>query len=328
MKISVIIPCYNVANYLKRCIESVLNQTYSNFELILVDDGSIDETSMICKLYLDKDNRVQYYCQSNQGVSSARNLGIQKASGDKIMFIDADDYVAHDILTTLVASIKEKDNLVIPICGINHVKKGEILANSNYRYLIENNFFKLNNNEILTLFKYENLSTPCCKLYDTTLVKHNNIYFRENITYQEDLIFNLDYFKYINTILIVPKFSYFYIENETSSSIKYHKSLFDSLPILFLQLQSFEDFKKTSEDIKLFFMNQILNNLNNVNHLSSNLSYIEKYNKLKMILNSDIYNFCKTSLEIMRINFMLKFLIRFKIYTGIIFFYKMYRIIK
>lgn len=328
LKVSIVIPCFNVEEYLSRCIESILSQTHSDFELLLIDDGSHDKTREICEFYVAKDERIKYYYQSNKGVSVARNLGIKYASGEKLMFIDSDDYVTPNILTLLIASVNEKNPFVIPICGMLNVKKGVASKNSNYLKLIENTDLELSNDEVLTLFRYENLSSPCCKLYDTSLVKKYNFRFRENITYQEDLIFNLEYFKQIKSIVLVPEFSYFYIENDTSSSIKYHAHLFQSLPILWQQLELYEDYLKNIDYIKLFFMNQILNNLNNSNHLSSNLSFKEKYNSIKFILQSKIYAFCKSSLHQMKINFLLKILIRLNSYIGIIVFYKMHRILK
>ncbi|WP_159779001.1 glycosyltransferase family 2 protein, partial [Flavobacterium sp. 9AF] len=231
MRISIIIPCFNAENYIARCIESVLNQTYADFELLLIDDGSFDKTRKVCEFYLKKDSRIAYHYQSNKGVSAARNFGIRKATGSKIMFIDADDYVDQNIVNSLVNVIDKRDNLVIPICGMCHVKQGIESKNSNYQMLLKNGRYNLNADERLTLFEFENLSSPCCKLYDREILKKNNIKFNEAITYQEDLIFNLDYFKFVKNIVLVPSFDYYYIENETSSSLKYHENLFASLPI-------------------------------------------------------------------------------------------------
>ena len=102
MKISIVIPCYNVGQYLTRCIESVLSQTYSHLEVILIDDGSTDSTATISQSFVALDTRVQYFYQENLGVSVARNLGIEKASGAKIMFLDADDYITSTMVADLV----------------------------------------------------------------------------------------------------------------------------------------------------------------------------------------------------------------------------------
>lgn len=107
--ISVIIPVYNVEAYLRECVESVLKQTYQNFEIILVDDGSTDSSGVICDEYVDKDERVSVIHQSNGGLSVARNTGLSESNGDYIYFLDSDDYIAENALEHLI-KIAEKDN--------------------------------------------------------------------------------------------------------------------------------------------------------------------------------------------------------------------------
>src|SRR5690554_2682260 len=101
-KVSIIIPVYNKAPYLDSCISSVINQTYKNLEIIIIDDGSTDNSLEICENYRKKDERIQLISQENQGVSVARNKGIQKASGEWIYFLDADDYLELDAFEILV----------------------------------------------------------------------------------------------------------------------------------------------------------------------------------------------------------------------------------
>ena len=100
-KVSIIVPVYNVEKYLQRCIESILTQTETDFELLLIDDGSKDKSGLICDEYAQKDKRVNVIHKENGGVSSARNLGIEKANGEWICFIDADDYVRQDFLSDI-----------------------------------------------------------------------------------------------------------------------------------------------------------------------------------------------------------------------------------
>ena len=112
--ISIIVPVYNSEEYLKQCIDSILRQTYKNIEIILVNDGSQDKSEDICREYLDCDNRVVYVKQSNNGVSSARNQGIKKASGKYIAFVDSDDCLTEDAIEILyTAQTKCNADLVI-----------------------------------------------------------------------------------------------------------------------------------------------------------------------------------------------------------------------
>ena len=99
--ISVIVPVYNVEKYLNKCIDSIINQTYKNLEIILVDDGSQDSSGKICDEYTKKDNRIKVIHKENGGVSSARNIGLNNATGEWIAFIDADDWVDEEYLQTL-----------------------------------------------------------------------------------------------------------------------------------------------------------------------------------------------------------------------------------
>ena len=127
VKISVIVPIYNVEKWLSKCINSILAQNFKDFELILINDGSTDNSEKICYKFLDHDNRVKYFYKKNGGLSSARNLGIKKATGKYIVFIDSDDYVDKNYLQYLYESVS-KNNSQVAICNFNLVdEKGNIL---------------------------------------------------------------------------------------------------------------------------------------------------------------------------------------------------------
>lgn len=114
IKFSVLIPVYNVENFITECIDSLLNQTYQNFEVILIDDGSTDSSGNICNEYVKKDKRIKVYHQTNQGLIMARRNSIAKASGDFCLFLDSDDYWDYDLLETINQIICEYDcDLVI-----------------------------------------------------------------------------------------------------------------------------------------------------------------------------------------------------------------------
>ena len=107
MKISVIVPVYNVQDYLSECVQSILNQTFSDFELLLIDDGSTDHSGEIADQLEDLDPRIQVYHKKNGGLSDARNYGLERAQGEYLAFIDSDDYVAANYLETLINLIVE-----------------------------------------------------------------------------------------------------------------------------------------------------------------------------------------------------------------------------
>lgn len=118
--ISVIVPIYNVELYLQKCIDSILNQTYSNLEIILVDDGSTDSSSIICDMYLEKDNRIKVIHKKNGGLSNARNIGVKNAQGKYVAFIDSDDYISEDYIESLYRLICEY-SADISVCRFRYV---------------------------------------------------------------------------------------------------------------------------------------------------------------------------------------------------------------
>ncbi|MBQ2407313.1 MAG: glycosyltransferase [Lachnospiraceae bacterium] len=121
-KISVIIPVYNAEKYLKRCIESVINQTYKNLEIIMVDDGSKDNSGSMCDEYAAKDNRIKVIHKQNSGVSDTRNTGLDNVTGDMIAFVDSDDYIVSDFFEKLY-SLKGKENAHIAMCNFSRFSK-------------------------------------------------------------------------------------------------------------------------------------------------------------------------------------------------------------
>ena len=112
-KVSIIIPVYNAEKYLSRCLDSILKQTYSNIEIILVDDGSEDKSSYLCDRYAILDRRIKAYHKSNEGVSIARNYGIENCNGEYIVFVDSDDYLISECIETLVKLVRNEEESVL-----------------------------------------------------------------------------------------------------------------------------------------------------------------------------------------------------------------------
>jgi glycosyltransferase involved in cell wall biosynthesis len=123
-EISIIVPVYDVEKYLKKCVDSILNQTFKDFELILVDDGSPDNSGAICDQYAEKDSRVRVIHKENGGLSDARNAGIEVARGKYLGFVDSDDFVNEDMYKQLYTSIIE-NNADLSICGIFDLYEGK-----------------------------------------------------------------------------------------------------------------------------------------------------------------------------------------------------------
>ncbi|CEG28649.1 glycosyltransferase family 2 protein [Bacillus sp. B-jedd] len=177
IKISVIVPIYNVEEYLRRCIDSICHQSYKNLEIILVNDGSTDSCPIISDEYKDKDNRIKIIHKQNGGLSDARNVGIEHATGDYISFVDSDDYIAENMLEVLINLCLEKE-CDISVCGVvRKYSDREISISSDieevidhetaFKYLIQGKYFhdyawnKLYKSELFTDITY-----PVGKIYE------------------------------------------------------------------------------------------------------------------------------------------------------------------
>ena len=205
--ISIIVPVYNTAEYVSRCIESVLQQTYSEWELILVDDGSTDQSSEICKEYAAKDQRIIYIRKENGGAGSARNKGLDAASGEFIGFADSDDYIRADMYETLYNMIKDT-GADISICGV-YTDENE--RNDTHSVRVMDNKTVLNE-----LLNEKILSYPINKLYRRELF--NNVYFPTDMTF-EDLYVMPEIFKNADKVAITKKeFYYYYLTREGNVS--------------------------------------------------------------------------------------------------------------
>ena len=229
-KISVIIPVYNTERWLERCIESVLNQTYKNFELILVDDGSFDDSGKICDKYTLSDNRVKTIHQENTGASVARNKGIESATGEYVIFVDSDDYIAEEMLENLI--LKMNDDIDLVVSSI------KVLG-------LENEVDFIMPNSVVTSKDYVSmycgrqfprlcLEGPCCKLYRNSILKENNVNFIRELTFGEDEYFNMHYVSHCRKIYCCEDIFYFYVrENENSLSRQFPSNTYEQIDLLF-----------------------------------------------------------------------------------------------
>ena len=210
-EISVIVPVYNVEKYIKKCIESILNQTFNNFELILVNDGSTDKSGEICDLYLKRDTRIKVIHKNNSGVSDTRNVGIKNSLGKYIQFIDPDDWIEKDLLMMVYKTIeKEKSDVVF--CGIKRERflNGDITENIASEELVRN----INKNKSYDAIRLRNedlFGFTWCKLFKSSIIKENNILFDKRLSLAEDEKFTCDYYRYVNKISIIRKAYYHYV---------------------------------------------------------------------------------------------------------------------
>lgn len=206
MKFSIIIPVYNAESYLNKCIGSILEQSYGDFELILVDDGSVDSSGLICDQICSLDPRVIVYHKGNGGVSSARNLGIEKATGEYIVFIDADDYVGPDYLH----NFSKYDSECI-ICGAQKFGGSngtEMLLQNEYEGIRSIAAF-INDGIYKSIIR-----TPWAKAIRRDVILNNDINFNPKVKLGEDTLFALECYSHCNSIQTIDKIGYFYKDQD------------------------------------------------------------------------------------------------------------------
>ena len=259
--ISIIVPIYNADKYLYRCINSILAQTYKNFELLLIDDGSTDKSGDICDEFAKKDVRVRVFHKENGGVSSARNIGIYNACGEWITFVDADDWIENECLEFFIKNMSD-----LTCISFQSFYKGKKELWDTYIYNAKSvvDYTKeLHNKEILGY---------CWgKLFKAEIIQKNNIKFNEHIRFREDELFVLEYLAYISQITYINNKCYNYNRPNWSKYDNYYDYetrllLYKGYKSLFPSSNSITD--KYLLDLVGYIINQY--NINIVNYKTFN----------------------------------------------------------
>lgn len=272
-KISVIVPLYNVEKYIINCISSLTNQTYQNIEIILIDDGSTDNSGRICKKLAQEDHRIIYLRKENGGVSSARNLGLQYATGSYIGFVDSDDYISKTMYENLLKRLLETN---------------ADIAETDFA-LIDNRFTKkkrkkiqkvLNKEEAIREFLSGNVveNNLVIKLFKKTVIA--NLKFKEDVIVGEDMLFSLQALQNSDRVTVdTTNADYFYVVRSNSTMNTITEKDIDNLSILeqefkkidIPQLKSYLEAKLIREKVK--FVSRVL--ISNKAHLYSDI--IDRY---------------------------------------------------
>ncbi len=211
--LSIIVPCYNTGKYLNKCINSILEQNYKNIEVIIVDDGSTDDTKNIVKKIINEDNRVKYFYKENSGVSDTRNYGLNKAEGEYITFVDSDDFVEPQIYDVLLSLILEY-SADITHCSYSRVNRNEKRSIGGTGKIYEMNskdsIDKLLNGGLFT-------GSACNKVYKRVIL--NNVFFNTKYKINEDVLFNFYAFLNSKKIVFIDECYYNYNYSDTSSCV-------------------------------------------------------------------------------------------------------------
>lgn len=296
-KISIIVPVYNTEKYLEKCLESLINQSFTDIEIIVINDGSIDNSLNICNRYQKLDSRIKVISKKNEGVSVARNIGIDNAIGEYILFVDSDDWIEKDMCKELYNSIDENDS---DICICNYILDNNCTSNLKniYSYIFKNTIEKdeIENKLIIPLIEtedYENKHDlaeargPWGKLFRRKVIVKNNIRFKKNLVIGEDFIFNLEFLVKASKVSVNKGFYYHYRIHAESAVRKYkddfwknYKELLESLEEFLIKNDLLIKSKVRYDKLKFKYFNMsITNECNKLNKKS----IIEKRNYIKNI---------------------------------------------
>ena len=237
---SIILPVYNVEQYLDRCVESILKQNFTDYEVILVDDGSKDRSSKMCDDWAAKDERIRVVHKINAGLGMARNTGVDVAKGEYVLFIDSDDYIEGELLQTLCKTLQEHCWEVV-FWGMKRIdREGKVLLDlsPNPAKMVYNDKYEIAH-ELLPDFmgrsphtgRVANLriSVCTCCIKRTFFTKTGLRFVSERQFISEDLWFYLEAFQYINSVCFLPKTYYCYCQNEGSLTFSYDPTRYERL---------------------------------------------------------------------------------------------------
>ena len=291
--ISIIVPIYNVEKYLNKCIESIVNQTYENIEIILIDDGSNDNSGIICDEYAKKDNRIIVVHKENGGVSSARNKGLKIAKGEWISFVDADDWIEQTFCQTLLNKVTQ-EQADIALCGYNRITDNRIeKINANNQEVF------LNSNEYLVKSLNPQTGFGFChmKLIKKEVLK--SISFNERIEVGEDALFNIQLSTYIKKAVFLKQPLYNYRINNQSVVKRYDENYANkylkSMKIIEEYIwQEYNEENEENIEIKQNYYNFVAYHImliivNYRYHPDNKMCNAQRKNMLKEVINNDLF---------------------------------------
>lgn len=235
--VSIIIPIYNAAHTLQKCVDSIKAQTYPDFEVLLVNDGSTDHSETLCKEIAQEDKRFKYFCQPNGGVSKARNLGLQHAQGEWVTFVDADDWIEKDMLSSMLSKTNAEVDIVMSNFVLEYSKTGkkkygimsvpELHKKDIMSYplgvLVPESCSHFDNVTISIVI----LGAVAGKLTRKKLIEDNKIKFKEGLALAEDELFHLQCFLAAKDVVIFDKYNYHYIIYSNSSNYKLRTNIWE-----------------------------------------------------------------------------------------------------
>lgn len=318
-KVSIIVPVYKVEKYIRQCVDSLINQTLKDIEILLVDDGSPDTCGKICDEYANKDSKVKVIHKQNAGVSAARNDGIKAATGEWIMFVDSDDWATPDMCEIAYnTAIKNKVDIAM-FCNFYNYENIELKHKSAPKEIITDNkkdieifqqcvFHRGYMDFIEENVRYEGLTAPWSKIFKAELIKNNNISFNLNVrgTF-DDGLFMLETLEHAKKVSFNNLFLYHYRKTDTSITQSFKEKQLEVYERIYKEIEKFlEKYNKKEifreayyariilylvHAIKIYFFNKL--NPNNMK---------QKKNKLKRVIETMPYKEAIKNVDINRLD--------------------------
>ncbi|MEG1311766.1 MAG: glycosyltransferase family 2 protein [Romboutsia sp.] len=287
-KVSVIVPVYNAEKVLARCVESILKQSYKNLELILINDGSKDKSIDIMRKYEKIDNRIKIIDNENNGVSETRNIGVRESSGEYIQFVDSDDYIELDMIEKTMDFV-EKENIDLVMSGLFlDIEGNNGIETAIQTFEIAKCTDKINiASNVLSRLNGTYINSPVNKLYKKSIITDNNIVMDKNIDLGEDLIFNLEYLSFCNSVIFLEESYYHYcMQVEDNLTFKYREDKLELMEILYKKCKVyFEESNLDESKIKSLnglFIKWMYSCFIDLNNRNCPLKFREKYNYIKL----------------------------------------------
>ncbi len=308
--VSIVIPVYNVEDYLEKCVNSVINQSYKNIEIILVDDGSSDNSGKICDKFAGIDSRISVIHKSNEGAGLARNIGINRAKGKYIGFIDSDDYISEHAVEKCVVNAEREcaDVVLFDRCAVSSDGTVQEKFFSNQVDVIYGEKNLLDFFSGLFTFKHGYGMSTCCKLFKLEILKSNNILFlSEREVMSEDTFFTMNFFPHVKKAITISEPLYFYCYRDNSISHTYDVKRQELIDVFLKKSLEFVQNKKLSNEItraiiakfhvfKLFAMTQIVESDLSSNDKKMFLNDMFKNKLLRQTLSFDVLALEKKSI--------------------------------
>ncbi len=305
MKVSIIIPIFNSESSIEQCLNSIINQTYHNIEILIIDNNSKDNSWNIIKKYKDNDNRIILLKEKRQGVSYARNLGIKNSTGEYVMFVDSDDYLELNAVEVMVSLVKDKKCDVIRAFYHSSIKTYDSISKYKQDYLYNKD--DINNYLIPSIIEQKISSYIWLLIIKKELL--NNITFHKKLFIHQDLYFYLELLNSINNIYFSSTiiYHYNYSHNSSKSSIYYYRNIYNIID-LYNELKH-SSFKKY--DINNLCFKMIIPYFGKLYYYNKDL-FIKENNDLK---NNNTFNDIYNNLKIckVRIDLLLEYILLFKL---------------